>query len=130
MDTNNDAILTLLSRFEETWNHHDAKSFSHLFARDADFTNVFGQSATGQQEIEQFHAPMFSSMFKASQLQITEKKIRFVRPDVAAVDAWWTMTGAVDTDGFPWPDRKGLMNLIICPENESWVIVVMHNMDL
>jgi uncharacterized protein (TIGR02246 family) len=101
-----------------------------LFANDADFTNVFGVPVHGRDAIEQFHAPMFSSIFKSSILTIVETKIRFIKPDVATVDAHWKMNGATDPTGNPWPDRNGLMNLIMTPDHRSWVIIVMHNMDI
>jgi ketosteroid isomerase-like protein len=48
------------------WNAHDAHQFSSVFAEDADFTNVRGQSASGQAEIEKFHAVAFEQFFKQS----------------------------------------------------------------
>ena len=40
------------------------------------------------------------------------------------------MTGAIDPAGNAWPDRKGLINLILKQESEGWKILIMHNMDL
>jgi uncharacterized protein (TIGR02246 family) len=48
-------------------------------------------------EIEKFHAPLFATRFKDTNQTMTRIRIRFVRPDVAAVDAWWEMTGAKDS---------------------------------
>lgn len=42
-------------------------------------------------------------MFTDSHLTVTETRGRLVRPDVAAVDVKWTMTGARDPHGNPWP---------------------------
>lgn len=126
-----DSIQQTLQRFIDAWNIHDAKAFSMQFAEDADFTNVFGKSSKGRLEIEKFHTPLFSTIFKSSRQTIEDKKIRFIKPDVAAVDVWWGMTGATYPDGKPWADRKGLLNFIMMPQkNGTWVIVVMHNMDL
>jgi hypothetical protein len=36
---------------------------------------------------------MFATRFKDTHLTITDTKIRFVTPDIAAVDAHWEMTG-------------------------------------
>jgi uncharacterized protein (TIGR02246 family) len=130
MNSEKDSIDRSLKSFEQAWNKHDANALSLLFASDADFTNVFGMPAHGREAIEQFHAPMFSSMFKSSILTIVETKIRFIKPDVAAVDAHLKMNGATDPTGNPWPDRKGLMNFIMTPDHSGWVITVMHNMDI
>ena len=130
MSSEKKSIEQSLKSFEEAWNKHDANAFSLLFANDADFTNVFGMPVHGRDAIEQFHAPIFSSIFKSSILTIVGTKIRFIKPDVAAVDANWKMSGATDPAGNPWSDRNGLMNLIMTAKDGSWAITVMHNMDL
>ena len=114
----------------DAWNRHDANAFSMAFAEDADFTNVVGMSAHGRAEIEKFHAPMFATNFKDSQLAMPDTKIRFITPDVAAVDVWWQMMGAKTRDGQEIPLRKGLLNLIMTRSSSQWLITVMHNMDL
>ena len=123
-------IKQVLTAFVEAWNHHDAKAFSLVFAEDADFTNVRGMSAHGRAEVEKFHAPRFATKFKDSNQKITEIKIRFITPDVAAVDARWEMTGAKGPDGQDIPLRKGLLNFIMTRSSGQWLIMIMHNMDL
>lgn len=61
---------------------------------------------------------------------MTGIKIRFIRPDVAAVDVRWEMIGAKASDGQEIPLRKGLLNFIMTKECDKWLIMVMHNMDL
>jgi uncharacterized protein (TIGR02246 family) len=123
-------IKQVLTGFVDAWNQHDAKAFSMLFAEDADFTNVRGMSAHGRMEVEKVHAPRFATNFKASNQKITEIKIRFITPGVAAVDARWEMTGAKAPDGQEIPLRKGLLNFIMTRPGGQWLITVMHNMDL
>ncbi len=45
---------------------HDAHLFASAFASDADFTNVCGMSASGRENIEQFHPQAFQKMFMQS----------------------------------------------------------------
>ena len=123
-------IKQVLTAFVEAWNHHDAKAFSLVFAEDADFTNVRGMSAHGRAEVEKFHAPRFATKFKDSNQKIAEIRIRFITPDVAAVDARWEMTGAKGPDGQDIPLRKGLLNFIMSRSSGQWLIMIMHNMDL
>ena len=128
---NEKAIKQLLNSSVDAWNQHDAKAFSMVFAEDADFTNVVGMSAHGRLEIEKFHAPLFATRFKDTKLKITETKVRFITPEVAAVDARWEMTGAKRPDGREIPLRKGLLNFTITgSSSDQWLIAVMHNMDL
>ena len=125
-----EGIRKTLADFIEAWNKHDAKAFSMVFAEDADFTNVRGVSAHGRTEVEKFHAPLFATRFKDTNQKMTKTKIRFIRPDVAAIDAWWEMTGAKGPEGQDIPLRKGLLNFVMTKEGNKWLIMVMHNMDL
>jgi hypothetical protein len=61
---------------------------------------------------------------------MTKVKIRLLKPDVAAVDAWWEMTGAKGAEGQDVPLRKGLLNFVMTKDAVKWLITVMHNMDL
>jgi uncharacterized protein (TIGR02246 family) len=125
-----EGIKKVLINFVDAWNKHDAKIFSNVFSTDADFTNVFGKGASSRTEIEKFHALVFSTKFKDSYQQINKSKIRLIKPDVAAVDAWWELTGIKGPEGQVMPPRKGLLNFVMTKNNEIWLITVMHNMDL
>jgi uncharacterized protein (TIGR02246 family) len=121
---------TLAVFFLDGWNKHDAAAFSMAFAEDADFTNVVGMGAHGRNEIEKFHARIFATWFKDSKLKLNSKTVRFIKPDVAAVDAWWEMTGA-KLPGRPENEfRKGLANFTMTKTGDKWLVTVMHNMDL
>lgn len=124
------SIQMAIERMVRAWNIHDPGAYSLVFAEDADFTNVFGQSFHGKQAIEAQHAPIFLTMFKSSHLSTEQPKIRLISENLAAVDVTWYMTGATDPVGNAWPDRKGLMNLIMKNEDGNWLILIMHNMDL
>jgi len=124
------AVARVVDALVAAWNDHDEQAFARPFAADADFTNVFGMRARGRASIAAFHAPIFRTIFKDSRLVATDTHIRFLRPDVAAVDIGWEMTGARDPQGNEWPRRRGLMNLVVANDNGAWSIAVMHNMDL
>ncbi len=125
-----DAIRQVVQSLADAWNVHDAEAFARAFQENAHFTNVFGMEAEGRAAIARFHAPIFETMFRDSRLECAPPKIRFIRPDVAAVDVQWSMTGARDPNGNAWPERHGLINLIMTPDEGRWAIAVMHNMDL
>src|SRR6267378_2760549 len=129
-DQDEDGIRKVLADFIEAWNKHDAKAFSMVFAEDADLTTVRGTGAHGRTEIQKSHAPAFATRFKDTHQTITDTKIRFIAPDVAAVDARWEMTGAKGPEGQDIPLRKGLLNFVMTRTSGQWFITVMHNMDL
>jgi uncharacterized protein (TIGR02246 family) len=121
-------IQHILDGFSNAWDAHNAREFSMLFSEDADFTNLRGTSAHGRTEIEKFLDKPFTSQFKNATLKITDKKIRFITADIAAVDAWWEMAGARNPDGKDIPPMKGLLNFIMTRGDGKWFITVMHNM--
>lgn len=124
------AIRDVMDRFVDAWNHHDAKAFAAVFAEDADFTNWRGIGASGRSNIEQFHAPIFATIFKNSHQKYTDIKIRFLRPDVASVDVHWELTGVLDPQGNPHADRNGLLSFVMTKDAGRWQITVMHNLDV
>ncbi len=130
VETDRQAIVALMDRFMDAWNRHDAKAFAAVFAEDADFTNWRGTWARGRSRIEESHAPMFATIFKNSHQKYTTIESRFIRPDVAAVDVRWEMTGAMDAQGNSRPDCLGLLNFVMAKNDGQWQILVMHNLDL
>lgn len=123
-------IQQLVSAFVGAWNKHDVHAFAQTFAEDADFTNIRGVGAHGRTAIEQFHAPVFATIFKQSHQTATDISIRFLSPDVASVDVRWEMTGSTAPDGTPIPLRKGLLNWLVTNHGGRWLITVMHNQEL
>ncbi len=125
------AIAQTLGNFVSAWNTHDAHAFAATFTEDADFTNVAGTHANGRANVEAFHAPIFATIFKDSNQTATIRSIRFLRPDLASVDADWQMTGAKTPDGVARPPRKGLLDFVMARQTDgSWLIEVMHNNEL
>ena len=123
-------IQAVIDVFMRAWNRHDAKAFAAVFSEDADFTNWRGVGASGRAKIEESHAPVFATIFRQSHQKYTDIKTRFVRPDVAAVDVRWKMTGVLDGQGNPRPDREGLLSFVMAKNAGRWEIVVMHNLDI
>ena len=91
----------------------------------------------GRKMIEEFHRPLFEGdtskgnpSFKNAVLKIDEVKVRFVRPDVASIDLFWTQTGSETPDGKDRGTRKGLITWVATEEKGTWHVAVMHNMEL
>jgi hypothetical protein len=66
-------------------------------------------------------------MFMQSHQTAEVTKIRFLKPDVAVVDVRWEMTGALSPDGISRAVHTGLL---FTSSGGSWLITVMHNVDL
>lgn len=129
-DVSKKPILELVKNLEKNWNAHDVKAHVRPFADDAEFTTVFGHVKHGKKTIEEGFELVFSTVFKNSEIRVTDTSINFVRPDVASVHIKWNMTGATLSDGTPWKDRKGLLTWIVVNQNERWEILIAHNSEL
>ena len=68
------AIQAVIDQFMEGWNRHDAKAFAAVFSKDADFANRRGEGASGQAKIEEFHAPLFATVFSKSHQEYVDKE--------------------------------------------------------
>jgi uncharacterized protein (TIGR02246 family) len=122
------AIKLLVTRYDAAFNAHDTKAFAATFASDADFTNWVGQSAHGRANIETFHIPILTLVYKNGVQKITDTQVRFIRPDVAAVDVRSDVTGGKTFDGKDIPLVKFLMSWTVTKEPDgNWLIKVMHN---
>jgi len=129
-------VQALIAALSEAFAKLDAHAFSMVFHEDADFTNVWGMTAHGRKAIEEFHRPLLEGdgsgpipSFKHAETKVLDARIRFLRPDVAVMDATWSQTGAVQ-NGQDMGSRKGLLMLVATKEQDGWGIAVMHNMDL
>ncbi|TKT94255.1 SgcJ/EcaC family oxidoreductase [Dyadobacter frigoris] len=121
-------IDSLIVSFSKAFNAHDPKAFTANFTRDADFTNWLGISEHGWAEIEESHIPVLTVMYKNAQQKITSSSVRFIRPDVAAVDIRAEVSGGVARDGKVLPLMNFLLNWTVTKEsNGKWLITVMHN---
>jgi uncharacterized protein (TIGR02246 family) len=119
-------IRAVATRQGEAWSRHDAKAYAALFTTDCDVVNVVGWWWKGRNELERKLTPMFSSMFSASQLTITDVQVRFLSPDIALAHARWTMTGAHMPPGIPEP-RAGIQTLVFTKDASHWLIAGFQN---
>ena len=79
--------------------------------------------------MEDDHAALFAGLYKSSHRTDTVKAIRYLAPDLASVDNFWSMTGAKTRDGSDWPYRAGYVNFLMAKRSGRWVIIVSHTAD-
>ncbi len=91
--------------------------------------------AHGQAAIEEYHHLLFEnegdgaiSSFKQAELEILDTRVRFLRPDVAAVDMTARVSGGVQ-DGRTQGPRKSLNAFVLTKEGDGWRIATLHVMD-
>ena len=119
------AIRGLVDLFAEGWNLKDGKLCARPFAVDADFVNIMGLKAHGQEMIAQGHNEILSTVFRNTSLTAGVDGIRFIRPDVAVVDVTFTLKAL---GGGPFNLQKSMVGMVVTKEADSWSIISFRNM--
>ena len=126
-DADRAAIAKAIQGYMDAWNTHDIHTVVTTYTPDCDFVNNFGDVTHGRDGMEKVFGPFMTGVYSETHQTGEVKSIRFIKPDVAAVDVTWEMTGAKNQDGSPRPTRKGLHSLVMTKQADgSWEIAVMH----
>lgn len=120
------AIRRVFANFDHSFNRHDARAMAMTFTPGADFTNMYGVYRHGRKGIEQRMAPLFQGRLRDARRTDAVRSMRFLTPNLAAVDADSVITGSRAADGSVAPPRKGLMTVIMRKLDGRWRIVIFH----
>jgi uncharacterized protein (TIGR02246 family) len=121
------AIERAVQNYMDQWNKHDVHAVAMTYTEDCDFVNNFGTLTHGRTGMEATFGPFMTGVYSETHQTGHVRTIRFLKPDVAAVDVDWEMTGAKNPDGSVRPTRKGIHSLIMVKQSDgSWLIAVMH----
>jgi len=123
------AIKQVVGGFSAGWNSHDAHAMCSSLADDVQWVSWRGDVSHSRKEVEDQHATLFAGLYKATHRTDTVKAVRFLTPELASVDNYWTMTGAKTREGADWPYREGYVNYLMAKRNGRWVIIVSHTAD-
>ena len=125
------AIRRLMDDLVAAWNLGDADAFSARYRDDGTFTNVFGALHFGREEFLRRHAEVFRGFLKGTTITMGVRKLRFVRPDVAVLDADMAYSGfhALPAGVQAMPD--GLVHssllMVLVKDTNHWWIAAYHN---
>jgi len=126
-DEDRAAIEKAVQNYMDQWNKHDVGAVAMAYTEDCDFINNFGTLTHGRAGMQATFGPFMTGVYSETHQTGQVRTIRFLKPDVAAVDVDWEMTGAKNQDGSVRPTRKGLHSLIMMRQSDgSWLIAVMH----
>lgn len=126
-------LTRLLDIFASGWNAASGTTLASAFADDADFLNVMGLHAHGRDLIARGHDEILSTVFRGTRMTAVVDSVRFLRPDVAAVEATLSLRRA-DGQPFalgdslrgPMPSTKA--SYVATKEGDRWSIAVFRNM--
>jgi len=123
------AIKQVVAGFSDGWNTHDAHSMCASLADDVEWVNWRGEPLGTRQAVEDEHAKLFADLYKNTHRTDDVKTIRYLSPELAVVDDYWTMTGARKRDGSDWPYRAGYTNMVMAKRSGRWIVIVSHTAD-
>ena len=124
------SIRQVVANYSAAFNRRDAHAEAMCFTADADMMDPSGVGGHGTKEIEHFYATIFAGRDKAAHRVDTVKKIKFLSPDVAAVENAWTVTNGQAADGSTVPPFSGLHAWVMVKQNGHWLIAVFHGIRL
>ena len=123
------AVREVVAGFSNGWNSLDAHAMCASLAEDVQWVNWRGEALGTRKDVEDEHAKLFAGLYKNSHRTDTVKSIRYLGPELASVDNYWTMTGARKRDGTEWPYRAGYANFLMAKRGGRWIIIVSHTAD-
>jgi uncharacterized protein (TIGR02246 family) len=123
------AVREVVAGFSNGWNSLDARAMCASLAEDVQWVNWRGEALGTRKDVEDEHAKLFAGLYKNSHRMDTVKSIRYLGPELASVDNYWTMTGARKRDGSEWPYRAGYANFLMAKRGGRWIIIVSHTAD-
>ena len=119
-----EALRKVQEGFAAAWNQHDAAAMSMFWAEDGDWTGPDGNTAQGRAAVENLLAEAHTGDSATSKLAIKVNTIRFLKPDVAVVDAECQLTGARDELDKPLPAQKVVATSVLVKKDGKWQTAV------
>lgn len=118
---------------EAAWNRGDVKALSAAFLDDATYADAFGTVSRGRAEVDQRLAEVLLA-WRGTTIALKVRRVRFVRPDVALVEADAELTGwkklppgfRADADG---PLRTRLLQVFLKGES-GWRVSASYEVDV
>ncbi|HSU67518.1 MAG TPA: SgcJ/EcaC family oxidoreductase [Tepidisphaeraceae bacterium] len=110
------AIKQGVKDLEAAWARHDAKALAELYSPNAEIVTESGQTLAGRDGIQEALTQAFSDTLKDSTLSETVDKVRFIKRDVAIVDA-----DALVKSGDTEINKMHLVSVIV-KQNGKWLI--------
>jgi uncharacterized protein (TIGR02246 family) len=130
-DDTSAAIRNLLQVLGTSFRMRDARSLLGIYAEDADWTNAFGTTLKGRQQIADYLTGLFADPhFGAGQAGPPKVSIRPVTADVVVVKTYIEIEGQQALDGTTLPTRRNHSLKVIQRQPErQWLIVSDIYMD-
>ena len=121
------ALRQLVTDMTNAWNHHDGVAFGQPFREDAEYRVIWGNKVMGRDEIGRAHHRLFTSHYAETQMDHEINTVRFLRPDVAYIEATFWLHNAAMPDGSPLPFEKTIAAMTAVKDDGQWCLVTFNN---
>jgi len=116
------AMRESVKQMESGWNTKSGALFAKPFAEDADYVVINGIYIKGRATIEGAHQRIFDTIYKDTNITLTVKQVRFLRPDVAVVHVTGHREGPAKE-----LTQEAMLTLMMTKEKHGWVIAAFQN---
>lgn len=125
-DEDERVIRNMVDQSISRLNKGDVTAFEDFWDEQADYAGVDGRLTIGRSGIQ----ALFRQMVKSGtgQQTVTVEQIRFITPELAAVDGSWVVTGAHDAAGKELPAIHGRGFELVQKKNGGWRFIVTREM--
>ena len=124
------AIGSVIRRWTNAWNAHDAIDMALLVAPDVDFVNVNGRWLQGAEEFREWHRNIHGLHLRDSSWENIGHRVRFLTAQLALVHLEWAINGELTPDGRYGPRRCGIFTWLMELRDGAWLIAAAHNVNL
>lgn len=121
------ALEALPTKYTQAWATHDGHKLTELMSDNIDWITVGGTWYRGRKDFEAYHTRLLAGRFREARMTALEKKVDFIRPDLAFVRWSWRMEGDKNFDGTPRPPRVGIITMVAEKQGDDWKIIAGQN---
>ncbi|RRB17929.1 YybH family protein [Larkinella knui] len=123
-----EAIQSVIKKYEEAWNRHDAKALAEQYHTDATWVNWFGAYYKGRAEIEQHYQTTHSTYFKTTHFTTRSiEDITLIKPDMALVHVRTDLSG---DERYPGQTFRFRRTIVLTNKDGDWRILAGQNAKL
>jgi len=120
------ASAALVNKINHAWSDSDAAALARNFASDGDLITPDGIVSRGTTEIQGFYAAAFARGYKGSTADGKIERVRVLAPDLALIDATWSIDGAHMADGAPRTPEHGTLVAVMGLRDGVWKILALR----
>ena len=126
------AVRELIARWDAAYRSLDARAIAALETEDFELVNRFGwwTKAASREDNERMWAWGFANIYRGKPgPQHTVESVRFVRPDVAVVQAHADWPALTLDDGTQIPPHGEIVTFVVVRQKKTWLIASqnIHN---